>query len=572
MNADEKTIYANGGEAVAHADANGESTWYVGRNGAMPEKPVSPGSAGYDGADPMSEFDDIDHAVFCLPVNTILQRRYRIDTVLGEGGFGITYRGWDITLNAPVAIKEYYPRGLVTRSIMVMETTQVVPISQDRYGQQFREGIEQVLEEARRMALFRSTPVPGIVSVYDFFRENNTAYIVMEYVDGCTLGAYWKNQRLDSTSLFHFLVPVMDALQILHSQGIIHRDVSPDNIMVDGSGSFKLLDFGAARGYSEDRTLTMTVVLKKAYAPEEQYREKGHQGPWTDVYAMGATIYELITGRTPPGSLDRLVKDEIVDIQELAPSLTRQQAAAIMKALAVRAENRWQSMDEFKRALLLPTGEERPEKKKAIALKPGVSRTTGMVSGTDEIRKPAAIIATVLFATALFFVIRGTRMMTNPAFTDYAFWVMHGIWMIAVPLAGKKLKYLIIPAVASIAALFLMAGVEAEGVTGPGGIIIVFIAIAVYCIPFVLYIVLVLLNNTPRCIVTVIDLILGIIMEIFIFALILENKKTMESDDLLVLTSLILFSLGHIVLLTGIFVAALMKRRNPNPTSQIPHR
>lgn len=297
---------------------------------------------------------DEESVQYYLPTNTMLQKRYRINSVLGEGGFGITYSGWDVTLNIPVAIKEYYPSGLVTRNATFGKTTQVVPVASSKYGAQFRDGIDRVLEEARRMAKFRNTP--GIVGIYDFFEANNTAYIVMEYIEGVTLDTYCKENRMDNTTLFNMFVPVMDALQAIHNEGIIHRDISPDNIMVDNDGNFKLLDFGAARGYSEESSTTMSVILKKSYAPEEQFRTKGIQGPWTDVYALGATIYELITGYTPPTSIDRLAEDEITDIKDCAPSLTKGQAEAIMTALAVRQKDRWQSMNEFKLALLNSSG------------------------------------------------------------------------------------------------------------------------------------------------------------------------------------------------------------------------
>lgn len=356
----ENTVYIN----KEHSE-NGDSTVYIGKgksddveNTVYTEKAA--GKETYETARIKTgesaagtEENDVS-ALHYLPMNTMLQKRYRIHAVLGEGGFGITYSGWDILLNLPVAIKEYYPSGLVTRNVTFGKTTQVVPVSSAKYGTQFRDGIDRVLEEARRMAKFRN--VQGIVGVYDFFEANSTAYIVMEYIDGCTFGEYCKNNRMDHITLFHMLVPVMDALQLLHNEGILHRDISPDNIMIDQDGNCKLLDFGAARGYLEESLTTMSVILKKDYAPEEQFRSKGIQGPWTDVYALGATIYELITGQTPPMSIDRLVEEEIVDIRKLAPSLTRGQAEAIMTALAVRGKNRWQSVDEFKNALLHSTG------------------------------------------------------------------------------------------------------------------------------------------------------------------------------------------------------------------------
>ncbi len=281
----EETVYigknnAAGGEKTTnpgegHA-AGGEETTYIGRNNAVHgESTVYVGGSVEKEADKAPEtetvqrnMDESDVSVlYYLPVNTMLQKRYRIHTVLGEGGFGITYSGWDVILNIPVAIKEYYPSGLVTRNVTFGKTTQVVPVSPAKYGMQFRDGIDRVLDEARRMAKFRNTQ--GIVGVYDFFEANSTAYIVMEYIDGCTLDIYYKNNRIDNITLFNMLVPVMDAIQLLHNEGIIHRDISPDNIMVDNDGNFKLLDFGAARGYTEESLTTISVILKKSYAPEE---------------------------------------------------------------------------------------------------------------------------------------------------------------------------------------------------------------------------------------------------------------------------------------------------------------
>lgn len=383
MNDDEKTLYINnqknddvpvinqGSEDTLYVgkksfDSMENETIYVGKNplntidGQIEESPIKFDRTFVNRHNAVQIMDDnsaekSDDASetrisYYLPINTMLRKRYRIDSVLGEGGFGITYLGWDITLNIPVAIKEYYPTGLVTRNVTFGKTSEVILYSQEKYGDQFRDGIDRVLDEARRIAKFRNTP--GIVSVYDFFEANHTAYIVMEYVTGCTLSEHCKNQRMDNITLFNLLVPVMDALSVLHEEGIIHRDISPDNIMVDTNGALKLLDFGAARAFQTENYTTMSIVLKQSYAPVEQYRTKGNQGPWTDEYALAATIYELLTGKVPPNSLDRLINDTIVNIRELVPTLTKGQAAAIMKALSVNETDRWQTIDEFKAALL----------------------------------------------------------------------------------------------------------------------------------------------------------------------------------------------------------------------------
>ena len=342
-----ETLYVRGGNAIEE-----NQTEYVGKE--CSEKIDSEKQRKEDSADnePIEEEKQETEAYF-LPINTILLKRYRIDGVLGQGGFGITYLGWDITLNASVAIKEFFPSGLATRSVSIGRTTQVVPIISSRKEEDFRDGVRRVLDEARKMARFRNTP--GIVGVYDFFEANNTAYIVMEYVDGCTLDKFYKEKQIDDISLFNRLVPVMDALQALHKEGILHRDISPDNIMVDKEENFKLLDFGAARGYQEGPSASMSVILKRNYAPIEQFSTKGNQGPWTDVYALGATIYSLLTGKNVPESVDRLIEDDIVDIRELDDSLSDKQAAAIMKALAVHKEDRWESVEEFKNALICDT-------------------------------------------------------------------------------------------------------------------------------------------------------------------------------------------------------------------------
>lgn len=343
----EETLYVRGGNAIEE-----NQTEYVGKE--CSEKIDSEKQRKEDSADnePIEEEKQETEAYF-LPINTILLKRYRIDGVLGQGGFGITYLGWDITLNTSVAIKEFFPSGLATRSVSIGRTTQVVPIISSRKEEDFRDGVRRVLDEARKMARFRNTP--GIVGVYDFFEANNTAYIVMEYVDGCTLDKFYKEKQIDDISLFNRLVPVMDALQALHKEGILHRDISPDNIMVDKEENFKLLDFGAARGYQEGPSASMSVILKRNYAPIEQFSTKGNQGPWTDVYALGATIYSLLTGKNVPESVDRLIEDDIVDIRELDGLLSDKQAAAIMKALAVHKEDRWESVEEFKNALICDT-------------------------------------------------------------------------------------------------------------------------------------------------------------------------------------------------------------------------
>ena len=233
---------------------------------------------------------------------TVIGGKFMIGAALGEGGFGITYVGVDVNLQIRVAVKEYFPNGYANRS---STASAGVSISSSLERQEiYEKGKSRFLDEARTLAKF--TDEAGIVHVRDFFEENNTAYIVMEFLDGITLKDYVKkNGLLTPAQAVELLAPVMQSLRKVHTENLIHRDISPDNIMVL-KDRVKLLDFGAARSVSAEANKSLSVVLKPGYAPEEQYRSKGQQGPWTDVYAMSATVYKVITGVTPDDSTQRV--------------------------------------------------------------------------------------------------------------------------------------------------------------------------------------------------------------------------------------------------------------------------
>lgn len=275
---------------------------------------------------------------------SILQGKYLVGDVLGEGGFGITYIGMDLNLEMKVAIKEFYPNGYCSREA---KTTTTVNFFQGPSLEAVTKWRENFLQEAKSLA--KLSHLPGVVGVKDFFHENNTTYIILEYLEGQDLKHYAKSLggKIPSTSLLPAMEPIITSMAEVHKQGIIHRDISPDNIMLLPGGKMKLLDFGAARSFLGSGEKSLSVMLKPGYAPEEQYRSKGKQGPWSDVYAMAGTIYKCLTGVTPPESMDRLHKDELVPPNQLGANLTPQQEAALMKALAVHAENRYQSMEEF---------------------------------------------------------------------------------------------------------------------------------------------------------------------------------------------------------------------------------
>ena len=278
-----------------------------------------------------------------LRKETRLIGRYTIKSVLGQGGFGITYLGMDELYQRKVAIKEFFPQGIVTRNTEYEDTVTVTFVEEKA---DYEKGKERFLKEARTMAKFSKDE--GIVKVLDFFEINNTAYIVMEYLEGITLKQYIReNQRITSEELVRLLVPLIESLDEIHSQGMIHRDISPDNIMVLPDGRIKLMDFGAARDYTKFGGKTLSIVLKPGYAPPEQYQTHGIQGPWTDIYALCATMYKCITEETPPDAIDRVIDDHLKKISEFGITIPQQVESVIIKGMSVSAKDRYQDIKDF---------------------------------------------------------------------------------------------------------------------------------------------------------------------------------------------------------------------------------
>jgi serine/threonine protein kinase/lipopolysaccharide biosynthesis regulator YciM len=282
-----------------------------------------------------------------LPQGTELNNRYVIESLLGHGGFGITYAAHDKILNVRVAVKEYLPRQLATRS----EGQTKVSVFTGEARQHYDYGLRKFLEEAQSVARFAHHP--NVVSARDYFEANGTAYMVMEYVEGVTLKEYVekKGGRISFEEAKGIMMPVMDALREVHQAGMLHRDVSPDNIYITTSAQVKILDFGAARYFAGEQSKSLSVILKPGYAPEEQYRSSGKQGAWTDVYAVGATIYKALTGKTPPDALDRKEEDTLEPPSRLGVSIPPPAEQALFQALAVNAAQRFQNMGEFQQAL-----------------------------------------------------------------------------------------------------------------------------------------------------------------------------------------------------------------------------
>ncbi len=279
---------------------------------------------------------------------TLLHDRYIIGKVLGYGGFGVTYIGWDGKLEQKVAIKEYLPSEFSTR----MPGQSSIMVFNGEKSEQFRDGLNKFVEEAKRLAKFQNES--GIVKVFDSFPENETAYIIMEYLEGETLTERLKRDgTIPEDEAVQMLWPVMNSLQVVHGEGILHRDIAPDNIFLTKSGEVKLIDFGASRYATTSHSRSLTVIIKPGYSPEEQYRSRGDQGPHTDVYALAATLYKMITGRTPPDAMDRRVKVEnqkkemLIEPHKLNKSISVNRENAILNAMNVRIEDRTPDVQTF---------------------------------------------------------------------------------------------------------------------------------------------------------------------------------------------------------------------------------
>lgn len=326
--------------------------------------------------------DDAPNAPHQLAKRSLLRKRYLIDRAIGEGGFGITYSAWDTMTGKHVAIKEYYPSGYVSRD---PRSSQIIINSKQNHAATNR-GLKRFIDEAQHLSSVNN--LDGIVSVYDFFSANNTAYIVMEFLDGISLKRYVRRKgKLDATTALTILKPVILSLEAVHKTGLIHRDVSPDNILITKTNEVKLIDFGASKEANPDGQ-SVSIVLKQGFAPEEQYRLHGEQGPWTDVYALGVTIYYCITGQLPPESIQRMYDDTIIPPSELGAKITESQERALMKALAVFAKDRYRSMAEFAADVYADNGKNESETPRETIRSGGITmrvESDGQI-GIDEAR------------------------------------------------------------------------------------------------------------------------------------------------------------------------------------------
>ncbi len=290
--------------------------------------------------------------LIALPNGTELAGEYRIEKILGAGGFGVTYLAHEIALTRLVAIKEYFPSDFAARTNGVEATPRSQNCSSD-----YQWGLERFIEEAQTLAKFDH---PNIVRVYRTFRANNTAYMVLQFEEGASLKSWLRDlgRAPRQKELDRFISPLLDALDVIHKANFLHRDIAPDNIIIRASGDPVLIDFGAARGdiAAHSKTKTVSALVKPGYSPYEQYAETSRQqGPWTDIYALSATLYHAVTGKRPPDSPSRMLKDDMVSARDAALSSYRSTFVdAIQNGLQLGIEARPQSVAIWRGALLAP--------------------------------------------------------------------------------------------------------------------------------------------------------------------------------------------------------------------------
>ena len=321
-----------------------------------------------------------------LQNGTELVSDYRIERVLGAGGFGITYLADEIALGRSVTIKEYFPSDFAARASAGDAAPRSEGCSSD-----YRWGLDRFIEEAQTLAKFNH---PNIVRVYRYFRANNTGYMVLHFEEGQSLKGWLKGlgRAPRQKELDAMVAPLLDALELIHKADFLHRDIAPDNIIVRKDGTPVLIDFGSARGEIASASKTVSALVKPGYSPYEQYAETSRQqGPWTDIYALGSTLYHAITGKRPPDAPSRMVKDEYVPAGEVALSAYRPRfLKAIDKALALPIEGRPQSIAAWRGELLAPE-----------AAKPSwLQRTMEKSRGRAAARPGAAASAKTVAVTA----------------------------------------------------------------------------------------------------------------------------------------------------------------------------
>jgi formylglycine-generating enzyme required for sulfatase activity/predicted Ser/Thr protein kinase len=279
-----------------------------------------------------------------LPFNFPLNNKYRIKKVLGQGGFGITYLAADTQLDIDVCIKELFISGNSTRG------QNMTVLTQNLKEFSFNDFKERFIQEAKQLARFSN---PGIVRVIEFFEANNTAYLVMEYVPGKNLKDYIaENGPMKETEALPLIHQLFDAVEEVHNVGMLHRDLKPDNILLTAKNRVVLIDFGAAREFTEGKTITQTAMLTPGFAPIEQYSNRAKRGTFTDIYALGATLYFLLTGHKPIAATDRY-REQLAAPHQINPAVSEQLSSAVMMAMEMKEEDRFQHIGDFRAAMTM---------------------------------------------------------------------------------------------------------------------------------------------------------------------------------------------------------------------------
>ena len=279
-----------------------------------------------------------------LAPGSILLGKYIIGRTIGKGGFGITYLAYDTTAGRKVAIKEFYPYGLAVRT----NGNPTVAVTTEDNANVFKAGAERFYEEAKLVSRFNGNP--NIVAVHEFFYENDTVYFAMEYLSGHTLKDHiQKNGTLNAGQALFIAQNVSNALMVAHSASVLHRDISPDNIMLCSNGEVKIIDFGAARQVMAERSQTFSVILKPGFAPLEQYQKKGKQGPWTDIYSLGATLYYALTGEIPDDPMSRQEEDSTFGENRFG--INEELWNIIVRATMLKSSDRYQDIFELRKDL-----------------------------------------------------------------------------------------------------------------------------------------------------------------------------------------------------------------------------
>ena len=317
---------------------------------------------------------------YSLPPGTVITDRYIVGTVIGAGGFGITYVAWDTKLEIKIAIKEYFPTGLVNR----IPGTLPISLTGRNNEPVYQKGMQGFIAEARALAKFNESS--GVVNVFDCIEENGTAYIIMEYIEGQTLKEYIRvcesdceavepsesasTRKLSIEESLQIVQALLHTLKLIHGEGIIHRDLSPDNIMILKDGNIKLIDFGAARFFAADTTKSMLVVLKAGYAPVEQYSRSSRQDQRTDLYAVGVILYQLLTGKMPQEAFDRVTEDSLIPPSKIEKTIPDWLDSVVVKAMALKQEDRYKNAEEFSIALekAVPVKRKKKKPRKGISI------------------------------------------------------------------------------------------------------------------------------------------------------------------------------------------------------------